>query len=88
MPGLLIEHAEVLVTMDSDRREIADAAIFTDDRQILFVGTSKEVRKWILDQGENVCFSFSVWMSVLLIVCVSVSLCVCLSVVCLFLVFV
>ncbi len=53
MPGLLIEHAEVLVTMDSDRREIADAAIFTDDRQILFVGTSNEVRKWILDQGEK-----------------------------------
>jgi len=53
MPGLLIEHAEVLVTMDSDRREITDAAIFTDDRQVLFVGTSNEVRKWILDQGEK-----------------------------------
>ena len=53
MPGLLIEHAEVLVTMDSDRHEIADAAIFTDDRQVLFVGTSNEVRKWILDQGEK-----------------------------------
>jgi len=53
MPGLLIEHAEVLVTMDSDRREITDAAIFTDDRQVLFVGTSNEVRKWILDLGEK-----------------------------------
>lgn len=53
MPGLLIEHAEVLVTMDSDRREITDAAIFSDDRQVLLVGTSNEVRKWILDQGEK-----------------------------------
>ena len=53
MSGLLVENAEVLVTMDSDRREIADAAIFTDDRQVLFVGTSNEVRKWILDQGEK-----------------------------------
>jgi cytosine/adenosine deaminase-related metal-dependent hydrolase len=53
MTSLLIEHAEVLVTMDSDRREIADGAIFTDDRQILCVGTSREVRKWILDKDEK-----------------------------------
>jgi cytosine/adenosine deaminase-related metal-dependent hydrolase len=53
MTSLLIEHAEVLVTMDSDRCEIADGAIYTDDRQILCVGTSREVRKWILDKDQK-----------------------------------
>ena len=53
MTSLLIEHAEVLVTMDSDRGEIADGAIFTDDRQIIFVGTSREVRDWMLDKDEK-----------------------------------
>jgi len=53
MPGLLIEHAQVLVTMDSDRREITDGAIFTDGRQIQCVGTSGEIRQWLLDNKQQ-----------------------------------
>ena len=53
MPSLLIEHAEVLVTMDSDRGEITDGAVFTDGRQIQFVGTSGEVQQWLLDNKRQ-----------------------------------
>ena len=53
MPGLLIEHVEVLVTMDSDRREITDGAIFTDGRQIQCIGTSGEIRQWLLDNKRQ-----------------------------------
>jgi len=53
MPSLLIEHAKALVTMDSDRREITDGAIFTDGRQIQCVGTSDEVQQWLLDNEQQ-----------------------------------
>jgi len=53
MPSLLIENAEVLVTMDSDRREITDGAIFTDGRQIQCIGTSGEIRQWLLDNRRK-----------------------------------
>jgi len=53
MPSLLIENAEVLVTMDSDRREITDGAIFTDGRQIQCIGTSSEIRQWLLDNRRK-----------------------------------
>ena len=53
MSSLLLQHAQVLVTMDRNRREIADGAIFTEDRQILFVGTSDEVHQWQLDNKRQ-----------------------------------
>lgn len=53
MPSLLLEHAQVLVTMDSDRREISDGAIFTDDRQIVRTGSTGEVRQWLLDNKRQ-----------------------------------
>jgi 8-oxoguanine deaminase len=53
MPSLLLEHAEVLVTMDEDRREITDAAVFVEDRQIAYVGSSSEVQQWIKDNNRQ-----------------------------------
>ena len=53
MPSLLIENSEVLVTMDSDRCEIVDGAIFTEDRQIECVGSSDEVQQWLKENNRQ-----------------------------------
>lgn len=47
MSGLMIEHAHRLVTMDSQRHEIADGALIIEDQQILFVGTTVEANQWL-----------------------------------------
>ena len=44
---MLIEHAAVLVTMDADRREIADGAVFVRDKRIERVGATDELRRWV-----------------------------------------
>lgn len=43
MPTLLIRHARLLVTMDNQRREIADGAVFVRDNVIEAVGRSEEL---------------------------------------------
>lgn len=43
MPTLLIRRADVLVTMDEERREIADGALFARDGVIEQVGTTAEL---------------------------------------------
>ncbi len=43
MPTLLIRHADVLVTMDAQRREIADGALFARDGVIEAVGKSADL---------------------------------------------
>ncbi len=43
MPTLLIKHAHVLVTMDDQRREIADGALLVRDQVIKAVGTTAEL---------------------------------------------
>ncbi|MBT9489920.1 MAG: 8-oxoguanine deaminase [Rubrivivax sp.] len=43
MPTLLIHHAQLLVTMDAQRREIADGAVFVRDNAIEAVGRSDEL---------------------------------------------
>jgi len=43
MPTLLIRHATLLVTMDTQRREIADGAVFARDGVIEAVGTSAQL---------------------------------------------
>ncbi|HKX42214.1 MAG TPA: 8-oxoguanine deaminase, partial [Burkholderiaceae bacterium] len=43
MPTLLIRHAKLLVTMDAQRREIADGAVFVRDQVVEAVGTSAEL---------------------------------------------
>ena len=44
---LLIEHAEVLVTMDRARREIADGAAYVSGNVIERVGSSADLQAWI-----------------------------------------
>ena len=43
MSVLLIEHADILVTMDQQRREIADGAVAVEDNIISWVGSSVAV---------------------------------------------
>jgi 8-oxoguanine deaminase len=43
MTTLLARHAEILVTMDDERREIADGAILVEDGMITAVGTTDEL---------------------------------------------
>lgn len=43
MPTLLLQHANVLVTMDAARREIHDGALFIRDNVIVQVGTTNEL---------------------------------------------
>ncbi len=45
MSTLLIEHADVVVTMDGERREIADGALLVRDHVIEQVGDSDEMRR-------------------------------------------
>ena len=41
---LLLDRAEVVVTMDPDRREIPGGSVLTEGRRILLVGPSAEIR--------------------------------------------
>jgi 8-oxoguanine deaminase len=50
MPGLIIQHADVLATMDAQRREINNGALYIEDREIKFVGRSDEVEQYLRDQ--------------------------------------
>lgn len=43
MPTVLLQHADLLVTMDASRREIADGAVFIRDGVIEAVGASAEL---------------------------------------------
>jgi len=51
MTRLLVEHAEVLVTMDGERREIEDGAVLIHDNYIERVGSSAELRARISADG-------------------------------------
>jgi len=51
MTLLLIEHAEVLVTMDGERREIADGALLLCDNVIEMAGSSDELRAGLQAKG-------------------------------------
>lgn len=43
MPTLLLQHADMLVTMDAARREIGDGALFVRDHVIAQVGATREL---------------------------------------------
>ena len=43
MTTLLLQHAEVLVTMDASRRELRDGALLIEDQQITWVGLTSEL---------------------------------------------
>jgi len=50
---ILIQHANTLVTMDMQRREITDAAILVEGREIINLGTTAEMRQWMLDNNRQ-----------------------------------
>jgi len=49
--ALLIKNAEVLVTMDADRREIPDGSILLEGDTIARVGPDAEVARWIAENA-------------------------------------
>ena len=51
MSRLLIENARVLVTMDAQRREIANGGLLIEGPQILRVDDSDALRRWMAQQG-------------------------------------
>jgi len=51
MSLVLIDHADVLVTMDDERREIKDAALLIRDNVIEMLGTSVELRQHLQTAG-------------------------------------
>ena len=51
MSLLLVDKAEVLVTMDDERREIKNGAIVIRDKVIEGVGDSREIRSELADRG-------------------------------------
>ena len=51
MSLLLVEHAQVLVTMDDERREIEDGAILLRDNVIEALGDSRQIRRELDAKG-------------------------------------
>ncbi len=51
MSLVLIDHADVLVTMDDERREIKDAALLIRDNVIEMLGTSAELHQQLQTEG-------------------------------------
>ena len=50
MTTLLLKNADVLVTMDTDRHEIKNGALFVKENVIQAVGTTSEVEAWLANQ--------------------------------------
>ncbi|MEZ4725790.1 MAG: 8-oxoguanine deaminase [Caldilineaceae bacterium] len=50
----LIQHAEVLLTMDSNRREFRDGALISDDNQIIWVGATAETPPALRERAEQI----------------------------------
>jgi 8-oxoguanine deaminase len=53
MTSTLLTHATMLVTMDADRREIADGAIFVRDNQIEWVGPTTDLPPDLADVADT-----------------------------------
>ena len=49
----LIQHAELLLTMDSTRRELQDGALVIDDNQIIWVGQSNDLPPTLAEQATQ-----------------------------------
>ncbi|MEM7132752.1 MAG: 8-oxoguanine deaminase [Chloroflexota bacterium] len=54
MSTTLIQHALMVVTMDPERREIADGAVYIDDNQIVWVGTTDELPSDYSEKAERI----------------------------------
>ncbi|MBI1294419.1 8-oxoguanine deaminase [bacterium] len=53
MTTILLTHATMLVTMDADRREIADGALFARNNQIEWVGPTADVPPALADAADT-----------------------------------
>ncbi|GAB4526800.1 MAG: 8-oxoguanine deaminase [Anaerolineae bacterium] len=53
MTTLLLKNADVLVTMDPERREIKDGALVLEDNVIRAVGATSEIEAWLADQTPD-----------------------------------
>ncbi len=47
MTTLLLKNADVLVTMDADRRELKNGALLVENNQIIWLGLTAEVDPWL-----------------------------------------
>jgi cytosine/adenosine deaminase-related metal-dependent hydrolase len=54
MPSTLIHHSDLLVTMDSARREIPDGAVVIEDHSISWVGATDELPQALANTAETV----------------------------------
>ncbi len=52
MTTLLVEHAEILVTMDDQRREIPDGALFVRNGAVVLADSTRTIRRWL--DTENI----------------------------------
>ena len=50
---LILQHADILVTMDASRREIVDGAVVTDGPAVAWVGPTAELPTAYLDALRN-----------------------------------
>ena len=53
MSVILIHHAQMMVTMDSERRELADGALVIVDRAIEFAGSSADAADWLVKNNQT-----------------------------------
>ena len=53
MSLLLIENAELLVSMDDERREIRNGALVVSDNRIEQVGDSDQLRRSLIISGQS-----------------------------------
>ncbi|MCX6044233.1 MAG: 8-oxoguanine deaminase [Chloroflexi bacterium] len=54
MPTLLIQHAAMLVTMDAQRRELRDGAVFVQDNAITWVGATADLPADLAERADQV----------------------------------
>lgn len=54
MPTLLIQHATMLVTMDAQRRELRDGAVFVQDNAITWVGATADLPADLASRADQV----------------------------------
>jgi cytosine/adenosine deaminase-related metal-dependent hydrolase len=53
MTTLLLKNAAVLATMNESRQEIKDGAIFVEDNQIRWVGSTSEFETWLIENQAD-----------------------------------
>ncbi len=54
MTTLLIQHADMLVSMDADRRELRDGALFVEDNAIAWVGITADLPTDLAERADRI----------------------------------